>query len=42
VRDDLTAGSELLIQHLLKLKLNAVAQVAAMALASCKEPSSLL
>ena len=29
---DLNAGSDLLIQHMLKLKLDAVAQVAAMAL----------
>ena len=42
VRHDLNAGSDLLIQHMLKLKLDAVAQVAAMALASCKESSSLL
>jgi hypothetical protein len=42
IRHDLNAGSDLLIQHMLKLKLDAVAQVAAMALASCKEPSSLL
>jgi hypothetical protein len=39
---DLNAGGDLLIQHMLKLKLDAVAQVAAMALASCKESSSLL
>jgi hypothetical protein len=42
VRSDLNAGSNLLIQHMLELKLDAVARVAAMALASCKEPSSLL
>jgi hypothetical protein len=39
VRDDLNEGSDLLIQHMPKLKLDAVARVTAMALVSCKEPS---
>ena len=36
------ADRDLLVQHMLKLKLDAVAHVTPMALASCKEPSSLL